>query len=261
MWFAIALSFKSWCYVCAKLTGGAPWRGRQVGRCPPKTAQFVPQNTPFWPKTIPKPNQNDQTKGNGCYTARARARDIYHKAHIEAVGRQHLHTLHMGYTNKLTAKTDYHRLVTKLVDEQRQAQRLQDTHTHLYQIRRQWYEQAKDDTRMWYDDAKLLLMVNDRYRRLSAGTNKLLDLHQQQATYMWQQQTHLTAMAQYYQDACKHKTTQYWQTTRPARQTIYLIRKRPREHWDPTLWEVPLQPLPKRHKTHWDPNEWEVPMT
>ena len=64
-----------------------------------------------------------------------------------------------------------------------------------------------------------------------------------------------------YQDACKHKTTQYWQTTRPARQTIYLIRKRPREHWDPTLWEVPLQPLPKRHKTHWDPNEWEVPLT
>ena len=114
---------------------------------------------------------------------------------------------------------------------------------------------------MWYTDSKLLLMVNDRYWRLSAGTAKLLDLHHQQVTYMWRQQTHLTAMAQYYQDACKHKTTQYWQTTRPARQTIYLIRKRPREHWDPTLWEVPLQPLPKRHKTHWDPNEWEVPLT
>ena len=158
-------------------------------------------------------------------------------------------------------KSDYHRLVTKLVNEQRQAQRLQDTHAHLCQIRRQWYEQAKYDTRIWYADAKLLLMINDRYRRLSAGTDKLLDLHQRQATYMWRQQTHLTTMAQCYQDACKHKTTQYWQTTRPARQTIYLIRKRPREHWDPTLWEVPLQPLPKRHKTHWDPNEWEVPMT
>ena len=60
------------------------------------------------------------------------ARDIYHKAHVEAVARQHLHTLHMGYTNTLMAKTDYHRLVTKLVDEQRQAQRLQDTHTHTY---------------------------------------------------------------------------------------------------------------------------------
>ena len=188
-------------------------------------------------------------------------RDIYHTAHIAAVARQHLHILHMWYTNTLTAKTDYHRLVTKLVDEQRQAQRRQDAHTHLYQIHRQWYEQAKDDTRIWYADAKLLLMINDRYRRLSAGTDKLLDLHQRHATYMWRQQTHLTAMAQSYQDACKHKTTQYWQTTRPVRQTIYLIRKRPREHWDPTLWEDPLQPLPKRHKTHWDPNEWEVPMT
>ena len=205
--------------------------------------------------------QYQTTTDRLAYEHAQQAQDIYHKAHIEAVARQHLHTLRMGYTNTLTAKTDYHRLVTKLVDEQRQAQQLQDTHAHLYQIRRQWYEQAKDDTRIWYADAKLLLMVNDRYRRLSAGTNKLLDLHQQQATYMWRQQTHLTAMAQYYQDACKHKTTQYWQTSRPARRTIYLIRKRPREHWDLTLWEVPLQPLPKCRKTHWDPNEWEVPMT
>ena len=25
------------------------------------------------------------------------------------------------------------------------------------------------------------------------------------------------------------------------------------EEWGPTLWEMPLQPLPKRHKAHWDP--------
>ena len=31
---------------------------------------------------------------------------------------------------------------------------------------------------------------------------------------------------------------------------IYLIRKRTREQWDPTLWEVLLQPLPKRQKAH-----------
>ena len=68
-------------------------------------------------------------------------RDIYHKAHIAVVARQHLHTLHMCYTNTLTAKLDYHGLVTKLVNEQRQAQRLHDTHTHLCQIRKQWYEQ------------------------------------------------------------------------------------------------------------------------
>ena len=33
---------------------------------------------------------------------------------------------------------------------------------------------------------------------------------------------------------------------------------RPREEWDPTLWEIPLQPLPKKHKAHWDANGWEV---
>ena len=48
------------------------------------------------------------------------------------------------------------------------------------------------------------------------------------------------------------------ETMHPQRQ-LYLLRKRPREIWDPTLWEIPLLPLRKKHKTHWDPNEWEVP--
>ena len=54
-----------------KLTGGAPGRGRQVGRCCPKTAHFVPENSLFWPKTVPKPSQNGQTKANSSYTSRA----------------------------------------------------------------------------------------------------------------------------------------------------------------------------------------------
>ena len=54
-----------------KLSGGAPRRGRQVGRCPSKTAHFVPQNTLFWTKTAPKPSHNGQTKRNGRYTPRA----------------------------------------------------------------------------------------------------------------------------------------------------------------------------------------------
>ena len=152
-------------------------------------------------------------------------------------------------------------LVTKLIKDQMTAQRLHDTHAHMCQIRRQWYEQAKYDTGRWYADAKMLILIYERYQKMRAGTDKLLDLHLRQALYMWYQQKHLANMTQCYRDACKHKTTQYWQTTRQARQTIYLIRKRPRELWDPTLWEVPMQPLPKRHKTHWDPNEWEIPLT
>ena len=56
-------------------------------------------------------------------------------------------------------------------------------------------------------------------------------------------------------------TVLLWDASRQAQQTIYFIRKRPREQWDPTLWEVPLQPLPKQQKAHWDPNEWEIPLT
>ena len=186
---------------------------------------------------------------------------MYHRAHAAAVAGQHLRTLHTHYTNTLTAKTDYHRLVTKLLEDQMTTQLLQVTYVHLCQMRRQWYEQAKYDTGIWYADAKLPLLICGRYRKLCNGTERLLDLHLRQALYMWHQQKHLGNMTQCYQDACKHKTTQYWQASRPARQTIYLIRKRPRERWDPTLWEVPIQPLPKRHKTHWDPNEWEIPMT
>ena len=54
-----------------KLTGGEPGRGRQNRRCPPKTAQFLPQSSLFWPKTDKIPSQNGQTKANGSYTPRA----------------------------------------------------------------------------------------------------------------------------------------------------------------------------------------------
>ena len=55
-------------------------------------------------------------------------------------------------------------LVTKLIKDQMIAQRLHDTHAHLCQIRRQWYEQAKYDTGMWYADAKMLLLICGRTR-------------------------------------------------------------------------------------------------
>ena len=54
-----------------KLTGGGPVRGRQVGRCPPKSAQFWAKNSHFSTKTALVRVQNSQTKGNGGYTARA----------------------------------------------------------------------------------------------------------------------------------------------------------------------------------------------
>ena len=83
-----------------------------------------------------------------------RSHDIYHSARATEVTRQHLCTLHAYYSNTLTAKTDYHMLVTKLIQEQMATQGLHYTHTNMCQVRRQWYEQAKYDTAMWYADAK-----------------------------------------------------------------------------------------------------------
>ena len=54
-----------------KLTGGGPGRWRQVGRCPPKSAQFWANNSHFSPKAALVRVQNSQTKANGCYTTRA----------------------------------------------------------------------------------------------------------------------------------------------------------------------------------------------
>ena len=48
-----------------KITTGAPGQGRQVGKCPPRTAHFVPQS-----QKQPFLAQNGQTKGNGSYIAR-----------------------------------------------------------------------------------------------------------------------------------------------------------------------------------------------
>ena len=43
-----------------QLNGGGPMRGRQVGRCPPKSAQFWAKKR-FSPKIAPKPGQNTPT--------------------------------------------------------------------------------------------------------------------------------------------------------------------------------------------------------
>ena len=39
------------------------------------------------------------------------------------------------------------------------------------------------------------------------------------------------------------KLDMYQRHTRPIRQTFLFLR--PKEEWDPTWWEIPLQPLPK----------------
>ena len=59
-----------------------------------------------------------------------RSHDIYHSAHAAEVARHHLCTLHAYYTNTLTAKTDYHMLVTKLIKDHMATTTARHTHTH-----------------------------------------------------------------------------------------------------------------------------------
>ena len=52
----LAILEPRWCpcqiqVLSQKLNSGAPGQWRQVGRCPPKLARFVLQNSLFWPKT------------------------------------------------------------------------------------------------------------------------------------------------------------------------------------------------------------------
>ena len=54
-----------------KLTGGGPGRWRQVGRCPPKSAQFWAEKSHFSPKTALVRVQSSQSKANGSYTPHA----------------------------------------------------------------------------------------------------------------------------------------------------------------------------------------------
>ena len=103
------------------------------------------------------------------------------------VTRRHLCKLHALYSNTLTAKTEYHLLVTKLIEDHMAPQRKHSTHTNMCLVRRQWYEQAKHDTATWYADAKTSPLTYKRYEKMCMDTNKLLAHHVREAHYMGRQ--------------------------------------------------------------------------
>ena len=165
------------------------------------------------------------------------------------------------YTKTLAAKRDYHLLVTNLLKEHIEIQHHMNTYTALCLERRQRYEQAKHHTMQQYANTKTSFLMHERFMRLCADTSLLLTDHSRQARYAFLQQGRLIQLAHDTAKAYRLKIALYWDASRQARQTMYFARKRTREQWDPTMWEVPLQALPKRQKVHWDPNEWEIPLT
>ena len=137
-------------------------------------------------------------------------------------------------------------MVANLLKEHIEAQQLHNAYTTMCLERRQWYDQAKHDTMRQYADMKTSFLSYGTFERLRTDTDVLLTHHTQQALYTWLQWEHIIQLAHETAKSYQLKTSPYWDASRQARQTICLIQKRPGELWDPPLWEVPLQPLPKR---------------
>ena len=100
------------------------------------------------------------------------------------------------YTNTLTAKQDYHLLVTNLLKEHIETQHRTIAYTALCLERRKWYEQPKHYTMQHYANAKTTLLSHERFTRLCADTAVLLTNHNRQAHYALLQQGGLIQLAQ-----------------------------------------------------------------
>ena len=132
-------------------------------------------------------------------------------------------------TNTLMAKTKYHQLVTNLLKEHIETQRLHNASTTMCLERRRWYAQAKHDTIGHYTDIKAAHHLQERYKKLCTDADVLLAHHERQALYTWLQHERIVKMALDAASCYRKKTALYWDASRQARQTIYMIRKRPRE--------------------------------
>ena len=179
-----------------------------------------------------------------------RASECYHYAHVNETTLHHIRELRTTYAKTLTAKQDHHLLVTNLLREHIETQRHTNTYTALCLERRQLYEQAKHSTMQQYNSAKTSYLMHEKYTRLCTNSDLLLTDHRRQAQYALLQQGRFIQLDHATATACRKKIAVFWDATRQARQTIYLAGKRTREQWYPTLWEVPLQPLPKRQNAH-----------
>ena len=81
--------------------------------------------------------------------------ETYQFAQVMETALQHLQELRAVYAKTLIAKTDYHLLVTNLLKEHIEMQRLKNAYTAMCMERRQWYDHAKHDTMRQYADTKM----------------------------------------------------------------------------------------------------------
>ena len=112
-----------------------------------------------------------------------RASECYRYAHVNETTLHHIRELHTMYAKTLTAKRDYHLLVTNLLREHIETQRHTNAYAALCLERRQWYEQAKHSTMQQYTGAKTSYLMHESYTRLCTNSDLLLIDHSRQAPY------------------------------------------------------------------------------
>ena len=193
--------------------------------------------------------------------ARAHLRTVastYERKSLGVQSMRHIRGLRSLYDQASRAKQAYHSLVTGHLHEQLLVARMRRRLNSLHQTVETMYHTAKHVATTLYCDSTTVICLTHRYKQ---HLNKFQELYRTGQCYTqtilnhildWVYREKLAAQA--------HQTrrTLYETVTRPMTQQLYLQRKPPREEWDPSAWEVPLQPLPKHHKAHWDPIELEI---
>ena len=157
---------------------------------------------------------------------------------------KHLRDFRSMYDSAIRAKRYYHDVVaTRLRDE------ISITHTQRWQRyivhTQETHHTAKQDALTSYMDTTTAVGLRTRYRRrlhrLQIYGNRYLGYTQQIYDHAinWTQRRDIQDHAERTKcDLCNTESSH-------LRRQLYLHRKRPRGNWDPTLWEIPLLPLPK----------------
>ena len=171
----------------------------------------------------------------------------YNQATIREQSLHHLRSLKHTFLTAMTAKREYHTLHTNILRDQLHVRRKTWQCHILHTETRQLNDHAKSRTVEIFQNSKTIHSLHSRlsstYQRTKEAFAK--QTRTKQAIYSlalkWAQWHTLAA------EAINQRRQMFEDETRTIRQLILFHKKRPRDEWDPTLWEVPLRPT-KRHK-------------
>ena len=171
---------------------------------------------------------------------------------------KHLRELRAHYNKALGAKQDYFKLLSTQLQN---GIRIAQLHRHLrhhVSVAPEAYTAAKLATRSLYMGSATWVALNDRHRAHVRRSQDMTHTHHHYIQLLYNHAVEWFSRQQLEQHAYMTMHIIYNAATHLMRQQLYLYWKRPREEWDPSVWEIPLRPLPKRQKKHWDLVKWEI---